>query len=122
MLFRKKLTEVAVDSFTDYLKEKFAMLKELDLDKDGQKDVDQIVAIVNRGGVALKAALDSTDFTKMATGLEQIVAGANMIKSSFDPVKVQAVAKEVEEGTKKLVELSNLGIVEMKQYHAKEEQ
>jgi hypothetical protein len=114
-MFRRKLTEVAVDSFTDYLKEKFEMLKQLDLDKDGQKDVDQIVAIVNRGGVALKDALDSTDFNKMATGLEQIVGGLNMIKSSFDAVKVQAVAKEFQEGASKLVELGHLGIGEMKQ-------
>jgi hypothetical protein len=115
-MFRRKLTEVAVDSFTDYLKERFEMLKQLDLDKDGHKDVDQIVAIVNRGGLALKDALDSTDFTKMATGLEQIVAGVNQIKSSFDAVKVQAVAKEFKEGATKLVELGHLGISEMKHH------
>jgi len=113
-MFRRKLTEVAVDSFTDYLKERFELLKQLDLDKDGEKDVDQIVAIVNRAGVALKDALDSTDFTQMATGLEQVVGGVNMVKTSFDAVKVQAVAKELKEGGKKLCELAQLGITEMK--------
>lgn len=115
MLFKRKLTEVAVDSFTDYLKEKFELLKQVDLDQDGQKDVDQIVEIVNRAGLALKDALDSTDFSKMATGLEQITGGVALIKSSFDAVKVQAVAHEIKVGTAKLVELGNLGIGEMKQ-------
>ncbi len=119
-MFRRKLTEVAVDSFTDYLKEKFEMLKQLDLDKDGQKDVDQIIAIVQRAGVAVKDALDSTDFPKMATGLEQIVSGVEMIKCSFDAVKVQAVAKEIKEGTTKLIELGHLGIGEMKQHKTEE--
>lgn len=115
-MFRRKLTEVAVDSFTDYLKERFEALKQLDLDKDGQKDVDQIIAIVNRAGLALKDSLDSTDFTQMATGLEQIVNGAQLIKNSFDAVKVQAVAKELKEGCTKLAELGQLGITEMKEY------
>lgn len=119
-MFRRKLTEVAVDSFTDYLKEKFEMLKQLDLDKDGQKDVDQVVAIVHRTGIAFKDALDSTDFSKMATGLEHIVSGMDMIKSSFDAVKVQAVAKELKEGVTKVAELGQLGIGEMKQYRAEE--
>ncbi len=114
-MFRRKLTEVAVDSFTDYLKERFEKLKELDLDKDGQKDVDQILVIINKTGSALKDALDSTDFTKMATGLEQIVGGVTMVKNSFDPIKVQAVASEVKVGAAKLVELAQLGVSEMKE-------
>lgn len=114
-MFRKKLTEVAVDSFTDYLKERFEKLKQLDLDKDGQKDVDQIIAIVNRAGVAMKASLDSTDFNQMGAGLEQVVNGVQLVKNSFDAVKVQAVAKELKEGCNKLVELAHLGIAEMKE-------
>ena len=47
-MFRKKLTEVAVESVTEYLEEKLEYLKTLDLDKDGQKDVDQITEIVKR--------------------------------------------------------------------------
>ncbi len=114
-MFRKKLTEVAVDSFTDYLKERFEKLKELDLDKDGQKDVDQIIVILNKAGVALKDALDSTNFNQMATGLEQIVGGVTLVKTSFDAVKVQAVASEVKEGAAKLMELAQLGVSEMKE-------
>ncbi|MBX9666806.1 MAG: hypothetical protein K2X93_04270 [Candidatus Obscuribacterales bacterium] len=114
-MFRRKLTEVAVDSFTDYLKERFEKLKELDLDKDGQKDVDQILVIINKTGSALKDALDSTDFTKMATGLEQIVGGVTMVKNSFDPIKVQAVVSEVKVGAAKLAELVQLGVSEMKE-------
>ncbi len=41
-----------------------------------------------------------------------------MIKSSFDAVKVQAVAHEIKEGTTKLIELGHLGIGEMKQHQS----
>jgi hypothetical protein len=118
-MLRKKLTEVAVDSFTDYLKDKLEYLKTVDLDKDGTKDIDQIISILNKGGVALKEALDSTDFTQMASGLEQIVGGVNLVKTSFDATKVQAVARQMKEGAATLADLAQLGIVEMKQQREK---
>ena len=51
----------------------------------------------------------------MATGLEQVVTGVQLVKNSFDAVKVQAVAKELKEGCTKLAELAQLGITEMKE-------
>ena len=113
-MFKKKLTEVAVDSLTDYLKERLELVKQLDLDKDGVKDVDQIIAILHRGGNALKECLDSTDFPKIATGLESIMNGANMIRDSMDAVKLQAFGAELKQGCTKLAELTQLGITEMK--------
>lgn len=113
-MFKKKLTEVAVDSLTDYLKERLEQLKQLDLDKDGVKDVDQIIAILHRGGNALKDCLDSTDFPKIAAGLESIMNGALMIRDSMDAEKLQALGSELKQGATKLAELSQLGIAEMK--------
>ncbi len=113
-MLRKKLTEVAVDSFTDYLKERLEHLKQLDLDHDGVKDVDQIIAILHKCGVALKDCLDTTDFSKIGNGLEQIMNGANLVKDSIDGEKVQAVGVELKAGLSKLSELAQLGITEMK--------
>lgn len=118
-MFKKKLTEVAVESVTEYLEEKLEYLKTLDLDNDGQKDVDQIVEIVNRCGDAVKGVLDTTDFSKMATGLEQIITGTEMIGKSFDPEKVKVFGKEVKVAATKLGELTQLGIAEVKN-HKKE--
>lgn len=117
-MFKRKLTEVAVDSFTEYLEEKLEHLKQLDLDKDGEKDVDQIVAILNKCGLALKDMLNTTDFPKMATGLEQIITGTELIGKSFDPEKVTAMGRELKNGVTKIGELAQLGITEMK--HNKE--
>ena len=115
-MFKKKLTEVAVESVTEYLEEKLEYLKTLDLDNDGQKDVDQIVEIVNRCGDAVKVVLDTTDFSKMATGLEQIITGTEMIGKSFDPEKVKVFGKEVKVAATKLGELTQLGIAEVKNH------
>ncbi|MBI1270161.1 hypothetical protein GC174_07000 [bacterium] len=115
-MFRKKLTEVAVESVTEYLEEKLEYLKTLDLDKDGQKDVDQITEIVKRCGNAVKDVLDTTDFAKMATGLEQIITGTEMIGKSFDPDKVKVFANEFKVGATKLGELTQLGITEVKNH------
>src|SRR5690606_24623950 len=108
-------TEVAVDSFTEYLQERLEKLKDLDLDKDGRKDVDQIKEILDRCGNSLKDLLDSTDFAKMGSGLEQIIKGTAMIGTSFDRAKVQTVGKDLKIGITKLGELAQLGITEMKE-------
>lgn len=113
-MFKKKLTEVAVESVTEYLEEKLEYLKTLDLDKDGHKDVDQITEIVKRCGDAVKDVLDTTDFARMATGLEQIISGTEMIGKSFDPDKVKVFALELKEGASKIGELTQLGIAEAK--------
>lgn len=113
-MFKKKITEVAVDTVTEYLEEKLEYLKTLDLDNDGQKDVDQVVEIVKRCGRSAKVVLDTTDFSKMATGLEQIITGTEMIGKSFEPEKLRSFGMEVKEGATKLGELTQLGIAEVK--------
>lgn len=113
-MLKRKLTEVAVDSFTEYLEERLERLKQLDLDKDGQKDVDQIVEILNRCGLALKDMLNTTDFSRMASGLEQIISGTELIGKSFDPEKVTVMGRELKDGVQKIGELAQLGITEMK--------
>ena len=113
-MFKKKLTEVAVDSVTEYLEEKLEYLKTLDLDKDGVKDVDQIVEILNRCGQSAKEVLDTTDFSKMASGLEKIINGTEMIGASFEPEKVKSFGLQLKEGVTKIGELTQLGIAEVK--------
>ncbi|HEY9869515.1 MAG TPA: hypothetical protein V6D08_10155 [Candidatus Obscuribacterales bacterium] len=115
MLIRRKLTEVAIDSVTDYLKEKFEKLKLLDLDKDGVRDVDQIIEILTRCGQLAKEAFEMTDFQKLAAGLDQIIGGTQVIRSAVNAEKLAAVGSELTQGLKKLGELAQLGIVEMKE-------
>lgn len=113
-MFKKKITEVAVDSVTEYLEEKLAYLKTLDLDNDGEKDVDQIIEIVKRCGRSAKTVLDTTDFAQMATGLEQIITGTEMIGRSFEPDKLKSFGKDLKVGVTKIGELTQLGIAEVK--------
>ena len=115
MQIKRKLTEVAVDSFTDYLKEKLEDLKKLDLDKDGQKDVDQVVEILKRCGRLSKDALAATDLPAVAGGLEQIITGATAIGKAVNTEKLGAAAKELGQAFKKLANLAHLGIVELKE-------
>lgn len=110
MLIKKKLTEVAVDSFTEYLQQKFEKLKEFDLDQDGQKDVDQIVEILGRCATKAKETLDTTDFPGIASGLEHILRGASMIRASLDEKKLGELSTELAEASKKLTHLGQLTI------------
>ncbi|MBX9568027.1 MAG: hypothetical protein K2X77_03990 [Candidatus Obscuribacterales bacterium] len=113
--FRKHLTDVAVDSFTQYLMEKFEKIKQLDLDKDGQKDVDQMMAILENCSVLAKRAIDTTDFQKIAAGIEQMMAGINMVQGAVDGQSLKAIGSEMGVGLQKLGHLASLGIKEVKE-------
>lgn len=115
MIIKKKLTEVAVDSFTEYLQAKFERLKEFDLDQDGQKDVDQIVEILGRCAGKAKEALDTTDFAAIASGLEHILRGASMIRASIDQQKLGELSSELTDATKRLTHLGQLTIAYVKE-------
>lgn len=114
-IIRRRLTEVAVDSFTDYLKEKVEQIKQLDLDHDGRKDVDQIKEIVEACGQHMKSAAQSMDFQKMATGLDQIMSGLNMVATAVDGKLLQAAGAELSKGLQKLGQLAQLAIEEAKE-------
>lgn len=113
-MIRKRLTEVAVDSFTDYLKEKIEEIKQLDLDNDGRKDVDQMKEIVESCGAELKKVAQSMDFQKLAAGLDQIVSGVNIVATAVDGNSLQAAGAELLKGLKKAGQLAQLAIDEAK--------
>jgi len=114
-MLKRKLTEVAVDSVTEYLQEKFDHLKQFDLDKDGQKDVDQIIAILGRCGAKAKETLASTNAPNIAAGLEQIASGVTLIRTSFDQAKVSEFLKELSTAYSKISELTHLSIAYVKE-------
>jgi hypothetical protein len=109
------LTNVAVDSVKDYLKDKLEKLKELDLDKDGQKDVDQIAELIVHVSSKVKESIESTDFAKLASGLEQVMAGATLIGSSVNREKLADACTELGVGLKHLGRMLELGVQDMKQ-------
>jgi hypothetical protein len=111
---QRTLTSVAVDSVRDYLKEKLEKLKQLDLDKDGQKDVDQITELLIHVSAKLKDSIESTDFPKLALGMEQIMSGASLIGASVDREKLKEAVSELGVTMKQLGKLAQLGIQEMK--------
>lgn len=114
-MFKKKLTQVAVDSFTEYLQGRFEKLKELDLDEDGIKDVDQIVAIVGRCAIKVKDTLESTNFPHIASGLEQVLSGAAMIRNAVDEQKLAELSAELMDATKQITILGQLTIKHVKE-------
>lgn len=114
-LIRRRLTEVVFDSMTDYLKERLDRLKELDLDHDGQKDMDEMKELVEACGMHLKKAVESTDFQKLATGLDQIISGTNMLATAVDGKLLKAAGAELNTAMKKLGKLAQLSIKEMKE-------
>jgi len=115
MSLKRKLTDVAVDSFVDYLREKLEKIKQLDLDQDGQKDVDQIAGLLKSLSAKVKDTVESTDFPKLATGLEQIMSGVNLIGSSIDREKLGSTFTELGVGMQQIGHLLELGVHEMKQ-------
>jgi len=115
-MLKRKLTEVAVDSLTEYLQERFEKLRQFDLDQDGQKDVDQVIAILGRVGESAKAMLATTDVSNIASGLEQIMAGATLIQHSFDQEKMSELFKEVGTASSKISELTQLSIAYVKEH------
>lgn len=115
MSIKRKLTSVAVDSITDHLKERLEKIKQLDLDGDGQKDVDQIVELLAHLSTTVQDAIDSTDFPKLASGFEQIMSGVSLIGSSADHEKWANTCIELGAGLKQLGHLLQLGVHEMKQ-------
>lgn len=115
MIIKRKLTEVAVDAFAEYLQEKLEKLKEFDLDKDGRKDVDQVAAIVKRCSSLAKDAIATTDFSQIAAGLELIINGATAIRNSIDREKLTALSREAASGMSKVGELAQLTIQYVKE-------
>lgn len=115
-MLKRKLTEVAVESFTEYLQEKFDKLKQFDLDRDGKKDVDQVIELLGRCGTSAKETLASTDATAIAAGLEQIIAGVTLIQKSFDQKKVGDFLKELSTASSKITELTQLSIAYVKEH------
>jgi len=116
MSIRKTVTAMAVDSAKDYLHERLEQLKKLDLDKNGIKDVDQVTELVSRAGEKVKIAMESTDFPKLASGLEQLLLGAETIRSSFDREKVGQACVELSACLAKVGKLLQLGIAEVKSH------
>lgn len=110
MTIKRKLTEVAVDAFTDYLKEKLDYLKQFDLDQDGVKDVDQLMTILSRCGALAKEAVKTTNFPQIAAGLDQIISGAALIGGAVEKEKLGAVTRELAQGLAKAGELARLSI------------
>jgi hypothetical protein len=115
MLLKKTLTAVAVDSFRDYLNEQLEKLKELDLDHDGRRDVDQVAELLMHLSAKVKDAIESTDFPKLAAGFEQIMSGATMIGASVDRAKLADACTDLGIGMQKLGSLLQLGIEDLKQ-------
>lgn len=114
-MFRKKLTEVAVDSFTDYLQERFEKLKQYDLDKNGERDVDQVIEILGRCARKVKDTVNATDFPAIATGIECVLTGATQIRNSIDREKVGELGIELAAATKKLAEIGQLTLSHVKE-------
>lgn len=114
-LIRKHLTGVAVDTVTDFLKEKFEQVKQLDLDQDGRKDVDQMLEILESCGRLTKTAIDSTDFQKLATGLDQIILGFKAVTAALDAESLSLTTQAYGKALKKMAQLGQLGIQEIKE-------
>ncbi len=115
MSLKTKLTSIAIDSSRDFLKEKLEAVKQLDLDEDGKKDVDQISELLMRAASKVKDSMESTDFPKLASGLEQIMSGMSLIGSSVDREKLGDACTELGIGMKQLGHLLQLGVHEMKE-------
>ena len=80
-VLKRKVTSIAVDFARDYLRDRLKELKQLDLDKDGQKDIDQMATLLSGISEKVKDCLDSTDFQKLAGGLEQIMSGVKVVSA-----------------------------------------
>ena len=115
MLIKRTVTNLAVDSAKSYLHERLNELKKLDLDKDGQSDVDQCAELVVKIADKVKDALESTDFQKLGSGMEQVVSGVSQIGASVNQEKLGLACEELAAGLKALGKLLRLGIVEMKE-------
>ncbi len=92
MSIKRKVTSMAVDYARDYFHERLNELKQLDLDKDGQKDVEQMSALLVGLSEKVKDCIDSTDFQKLAGGLDQIISGAELVGASIDSQKLGAAS------------------------------
>ncbi len=115
MWLKTKLTGMAVDAATSYAKEQLEKLKQLDLDHDGQRDVDHIKAMVSACAVSAKEALASTNFSNIATGWEQTSNGLKLMRASVDGAKWSATGKLLIPTLKKFGQLLELGVKEVKE-------
>lgn len=115
-MFKRKLTEVAVDSFTEYLQERFEKLKQLDLNQDGRKDVDQIIEIIGKCAIKAKETIDATNFANIASGLEQVMQGATLIGQSIDQQKLRELGVEIADASRQLTALGQVTIQYVKEH------
>jgi hypothetical protein len=114
MSLKRTLTAVAVDQAKDYFRERLEHLKQLDLDHDGRKDVDQLAELTMNVCDRVKEAVESTDFQKLASGLEQVIAGAGTVGASIDQDKLKVALGELGSGLTQIGKLLKLGIAEAK--------
>jgi hypothetical protein len=114
MTLRRTITHFAFDSVHNYCQERLEQLKQLDLDHDGRKDVDQMAEMLTRVFDKLKVAIEATDFHALGTGLEQVIAGAGAVGTSIDMDKMGAACSEMVIGLKQAGKLLQLGIAEIK--------
>lgn len=114
MSLKRTLTNVAVDSFRDYLRERLEEVKQLDLDQDGRKDIDQVNELLGKVAERVKESVDATDIPKLAAGLDQIMTGACMIGSSIDREKLSEALTELGGLLSQLGKLAQLGVREVR--------
>ena len=62
----------------------------------------------------VKDSLESTEFPKLAEGIEQIISGASLIGSSVDRKKLDDACSEFGIGMKQSGHLLQLGVKEVK--------
>ena len=109
MSLKKRLTAKAVDSARDYVRERLEKLNQLGLDKDGQAYVDQIKELLVECAEKTKEALASTDFSKLASGSEQVISGVSLLGSSIDRERLSAAFKALVPLLKTTGQLIELG-------------
>lgn len=114
MSIKRSLTAMAVDSARDYLQEKLDEVKQLDLDQDGRKDVDQVTELLAQLAERVKDSIESTDFPKLASGFEQVMTGFGLISESIDRQKVGAALEDMGTCLRQLGVLVKLGVAEIK--------
>ena len=85
----------------------------MDLDGDGHKDVDQIADLLTHLSATVKESIDSTDFPKLAIGIEQVMSGLDLIGSSANREKWAITCTELGGTLKQLGHLLQLGVHEM---------
>lgn len=101
----KGFIDAGVAFATKYVKN---LKEKTDLDKDGVKDFDECILLIGDSREQAHEIVEAVDSAKLSSGVGQILAGVNELKSAIQGERAVAALKKLQANLLELLKLAGL--------------